>query len=188
VEGASPAPVPSAGCWALREVRRDAIDVVDAQRRIKGGIRRPQEDREIGFLEAPRSGPQAPLVSELDRAAEIYNHMVVDSLDATLAAVADPTRRSILRRLAHGPAAVGELARPFRMSQQAISKHLACLERAKLVAKRRRGRLHICTLNPAPLKEVADWTDEYRRFWEANFERLDDLLVEMKIRAKRKRS
>lgn len=104
----------------------------------------------------------------------------------TLAAVADPTRRSILRRLAGGPAAVTDLARPFRMSQQAVSKHLACLERARLIEKRRRGRLHICTLKPEPLKEVAEWTAGYRRFWEARFRNLDALLDEMKKKERKR--
>jgi DNA-binding transcriptional ArsR family regulator len=110
--------------------------------------------------------------------------MVVDSLDATLAAVADPTRRAILLRLAQGPAAVGDLAAPFRMSQQAVSKHLACLERARLIQKRRKGRLHVCSLRPAPLKQVALWTEGFRRFWEESYDRLDDLLVEMKVQRK----
>ena len=133
------------------------------------------------------AAPQAPSFRPLDRAAVIYNHVVVGSLDLTLAAVADPTRRSILRRLAAGPRAVGDLARRYRMSQQAVSKHVACLARARLISKRRRGRLHICSLNPAPLKEVARWTEGYRRFWEASFDRLDDLLVEMKARERRKK-
>jgi DNA-binding transcriptional ArsR family regulator len=106
--------------------------------------------------------------------------MVVDALGATLAAAADPTRRAILRRLAHGPATVGEIARPFRMSQQAVSKHLAYLERARLVEKRRKGRLHICELKPEPLKEVAEWAEGYRKFWEERFRNLDTLLEEMK--------
>jgi DNA-binding transcriptional ArsR family regulator len=110
--------------------------------------------------------------------------MVVDSMDATLAAVAHPARRSMLRRLAEGPATVGDLARPFRMTQQAVSKHLACLERARLVRKRRRGRRHICTLAPKPLKEVAFWAEGFRRFWEESYDRLDDLLVELKVRKK----
>src|SRR5262245_17666561 len=110
--------------------------------------------------------------------------MVVDSLDATLAAVAHPARRAILLRLAQGPAAVHDLARPFRMSQQAVSKHLAYLERARLVRKRRRGRQHICTLAPKPLKEVAFWAEGFRRFWEESYDRLDDLLVEMKVKKK----
>lgn len=104
----------------------------------------------------------------------------MDALGATLAAAADPTRRSILRRLAHGPATVSEIARPFRMSQQAISKHLSYLERARLIEKRRKGRLHICTLKPEPLKEVAEWAEGYRKFWEERFRNLDTLLIEMK--------
>jgi DNA-binding transcriptional ArsR family regulator len=110
--------------------------------------------------------------------------MLVDSLSLTLSAVADPTRRSILHRLASGPAAVKDLARPFRISQQAISQHLACLERARLIKKRRDGRLHICTLNPKPLEAVAVWTEEYRRFWEERFQNLDSLLVELKASEK----
>jgi DNA-binding transcriptional ArsR family regulator len=123
----------------------------------------------------------------LDRGPIINNHMVVDSLGLTLAALADPTRRSILNRLALGPLAVADLARPFRMSQQAVSKHLACLERARLIAKRRSGRQHICTLKPRPLKEVAHWAEGFRRFWEESYDRLDDVLVEMKVREKRKK-
>jgi DNA-binding transcriptional ArsR family regulator len=110
----------------------------------------------------------------------------VDSLSATLAAVADPTRRSILRRLADGPAPVRDLVRPFRISQQAISKHIACLQRARLIGKRRDGRLHICTLDPRPLKEVAEWTEEYREFWERRFARLDALLDELQHKDRRK--
>ena len=88
----------------------------------------------------------------LDRGGQTHNHSVVDSLSTTLAAVADPTRRAILRRLASGPAPVRELARPFRISQQAVSKHVAYLERAHLVRKRRDGRLHVCTIDPKPLR------------------------------------
>ena len=98
--------------------------------------------------------------------------MVVDSLSATLAALSDPTRRSILSRLASGPATVGELAEPFRMSQQAVSKHLAYLERARLVEKRREGRSHVCTLRPAPFKEVSELVEHYRVFWEQTLDRL----------------
>ncbi|HEX5135454.1 MAG TPA: metalloregulator ArsR/SmtB family transcription factor [Planctomycetota bacterium] len=104
----------------------------------------------------------------------------MDALGATLAAAADPTRRSILRRLAGGPASVSELARPFRMSQQAVSKHLVHLERARLIEKRRRGRMHICVLRPEPLKELAAWVEGYRQFWETRFRNLDALLQEMK--------
>jgi DNA-binding transcriptional ArsR family regulator len=105
--------------------------------------------------------------------------MVVDSLSATLAALSDPTRRSILSRLAAGPATVGELAGPFRMSQQAVSKHLAYLERAHLVKKRREGRSHVCMLRPVPFKEVADWVEHYRVFWEERFDRLEKYLREL---------
>ncbi len=110
--------------------------------------------------------------------------MVVDTLTATLAALTDPTRRSILDRLAGGPATVGELAEPFRISQQAVSKHLAYLERARLVKKRREGRRHVCTLSPAPFKEVAGWVDHYRRFWEQSFDRLDDYLRDLRDKEK----
>jgi DNA-binding transcriptional ArsR family regulator len=111
----------------------------------------------------------------------------VDSLTRTLAALADPTRRAILHRLVDGPAPVRDLAQPFRISQQAVSKHLAYLEQARLIEKRRDGRLHICTLDPAPLKEVADWTEKYREIWEANFQRLDDLLRELKRKERQER-
>jgi DNA-binding transcriptional ArsR family regulator len=106
----------------------------------------------------------------------------VDALTVTLSAVADPTRRSILDRLKRGPATVGELAEPFRISQQAISKHLAYLERARLIEKRREGRQHICELNSGPLAEVAQWTEQFRRFWEESYERLDSFLVELKAK------
>ena len=125
----------------------------------------------------------------LDIGRLIHNNVVVDTLSTTLAALADPTRRSILHRLAEGPAPVRDLAKPYRMSQQAVSKHIACLESAHLIEKRRDGRLHICTLDPKPLKEVADWAEEYRANWEANFARLDDVLAEMKsIEGKRRRT
>jgi DNA-binding transcriptional ArsR family regulator len=122
----------------------------------------------------------------LDEASTIYNHVVVDTLTATLSALADPTRRSILDRLATGSATVGELAGPFRMSQQAVSKHLAYLERARLVQKRREGRRHVCSLRPAPFEEVASWVGHYRRFWEQSFDRLDDYLRELKDQERRK--
>ena len=131
----------------------------------------------------PRPGqPRRTLENALDSGRRIHNHLVVDSLSTTLAAVADPTRRAILRRLASGPAPVRDLVRPFRISQQAVSKHLACLERARLVRKRRDGRLHICTLDPKPLREVAAWAEEYRRIWEGKFQRLDALLEELKAK------
>jgi len=115
----------------------------------------------------------------VDIAVGIHNHTVVDTLSATLSALSDPTRRSILARLSAGPATVGELAEPFEMSQQAVSKHLAYLERARLVEKRREGRSHVCTLRPAPFKEVAEWVEYYRNFWEQTLDRLDEYLRTM---------
>ncbi len=118
----------------------------------------------------------------------MHNHMVVDTLGTALAALSDPTRRSIVDRLTRGPAPVSELARPFAMSQQAISKHVAYLEHARLIRKRRAGRQHLCTLNPNALRAVAQWAEGYRRVWEENFHRLDTLLDEMKAPRKRTRS
>jgi DNA-binding transcriptional ArsR family regulator len=85
-----------------------------------------------------------------------------------------------MTRLAKGPAPVRDIAKPFRMSQQAISKHIAYLERAQLIEKHRIGRLHVCSIRPQPLKELAEWAEGYRRLWEANYERLDNLLEELK--------
>jgi DNA-binding transcriptional ArsR family regulator len=112
----------------------------------------------------------------------IHNRMVVDRLSLTLAALSDPTRRAILSRLARGQASVNELAEPFRVSQQAVSKHLAYLQRARLIHKRREGRQHFCTLNPGPFDEVVNWLENSRRFWKESFERLDSVLEEMKAR------
>jgi DNA-binding transcriptional ArsR family regulator len=110
----------------------------------------------------------------------IYNHIVVDPLSTTFSALSDPTRRSVVERLTHGPATVNELAEPFSMSQQAISKHLAYLERARLIKKRRQGRQHFCSLDPGAIRQVAIWAESYRRFWEESYERLDALLEEIK--------
>ena len=101
-------------------------------------------------------------------------------LDATFAALADPTRRAILARLAGGEASVAELARPFAMSQPAISKHLRVLERAGLVSRRRQAQRRPRRLEPRPLAEATRWLERYRRYWEGNFQRLDALLDEMK--------
>lgn len=103
----------------------------------------------------------------------------MDSLSATLGALADATRRGILDRLARGPATVGELAGPFRVTQQAVSKHVGVLERARLVTKRRRGRTHVCALRAEPLTDVAALLDRYRRQWEESFDRLDAYLREV---------
>jgi DNA-binding transcriptional ArsR family regulator len=105
--------------------------------------------------------------------------MVVDMLSQTLAALSDPTRREILRRLMPGPSTVNELAAPFSMSQQAVSKHLAYLENAKLIRKMRRGREHFCTLEARAIRQVAHWAEGYRKFWEASHNRLDVLLETM---------
>jgi len=100
-------------------------------------------------------------------------------LSETVAALADPTRRAILARLAAGDAGVMELARPFAMSQPAISKHLKVLERAGLVSRGRRGPSRPCRLQAAPLREVARWTERYRRYWEGSFRRLDRYLGQL---------
>lgn len=99
-----------------------------------------------------------------------------DPLSATFAALADPTRRAILARLAEGEAAVTELAEPFEMSLPAVSKHLKVLERARLIERSRHAQWRPCRLAPEPLKEVADWTERYRRLWEERLDRLDDYL------------
>src|SRR5689334_12269109 len=101
-------------------------------------------------------------------------------LDATFAALADPTRRAILARLAAGEASVSELARPFAMSQPAISKHLKVLERAGLISRGRDAQRRPRRLEAKPLADVAGWLEGYRRFWEGSFARLDVLLEEMK--------
>jgi DNA-binding transcriptional ArsR family regulator len=101
-------------------------------------------------------------------------------LDATFAALADPTRRAILARLALGEASVNELAEPFAMSQPAISKHLKVLERAGLISRGRDAQRRPCRIEAAPLGAANGWLENYRRFWEAQFERLDVLLEELK--------
>ena len=103
--------------------------------------------------------------------------MMDDSLSTTFAALADPTRRAILERLARGDATVGELAEPFAMSQPAISKHLSVLERAGLVTKDRDGVRRHCRISATPLRSATTWLEEYRRFWEANLDSLDAYLT-----------
>lgn len=103
-----------------------------------------------------------------------------ERLDAVFAALADPTRRAIVARLARGEASVAELARPFRMSQPAISKHLRVLERAGLVRSGRDAQRRPRRLQPKPLKEMSVWLERYRRLWEGNFHRLDALLETLK--------
>ena len=106
--------------------------------------------------------------------------MIADQLSITFTALADPTRRAILARLATGEASVAELAQPFDMSQPAISKHLKVLEGAGLIARSRDAQRRPCRLTARPLADANEWLERYRRFWEARFERLDDLLEEMK--------
>jgi DNA-binding transcriptional ArsR family regulator len=115
--------------------------------------------------------------------------MNMERLDATFAALADPTRRAILARLARGEASVMELAEPFEMSQPAISKHLKVLERAGLISRGRDAQRRPCRLEAAPLRDVNEWIERYREFWEASFDALDDVLEDLKKkdRAKPKR-
>jgi DNA-binding transcriptional ArsR family regulator len=104
--------------------------------------------------------------------------MAVDQLTRTFAALADPTRRAILARLSEGEATVNELAEPFPISVQAVSKHLKVLERAGLIARGRSAQLRPSRLQGAPLKEAVDWLEAYRRFWQERFDRLDERLSE----------
>ena len=112
----------------------------------------------------------------------VYNQMVMNAtaLDSTFAALADPTRRAILARLAAGEASVGELAAPFAMSQPAVSKHLRVLERAGLISRGRDAQRRPCRLEAPALGVAADWLDALRRHWEESYQRLDALLEEMK--------
>jgi DNA-binding transcriptional ArsR family regulator len=107
-------------------------------------------------------------------------------LDATFAALADPTRRAILARLASGEASVTQLLQPFAISQPAISKHLKVLERAGLISRGQDAQRRPCRLEAKPLADVSVWLERYRQFWEARFQRLDALLDEMKIKEKKR--
>ncbi len=113
--------------------------------------------------------------------------MPPDQLSSTFAALADPTRRAILARLASGEASVTELAAPFQMSMPAVSKHLKVLERAGLVARSREAQWRPCRLEADPLKDIADWVEHYRVFWEQSFDRLDEYLRELKKEKKHDR-
>jgi DNA-binding transcriptional ArsR family regulator len=120
---------------------------------------------------------------------ELYNREVLDvqaeRLDTVFAALADPTRRAIIARLARGEASVMELAQPFAMSQPAISKHIKVLERAGLVSRGRDAQRRPCRLEAAPLRDVTRWLERYRDHWESRFQRLDSLLDELKEKEKR---
>lgn len=108
----------------------------------------------------------------------------VDHLSSTFAALADPTRRAILTRLSAGEASVSDLAKPFRMSLPAVSKHLKVLERARLIERSRRAQWRPCRLRAAPLKDASGWIERYREHWEQSLDRLDDYLREIQGKAK----
>ncbi len=113
----------------------------------------------------------------------LYN-VRTSHLNETFAALADPTRRAILARLASGEAGVMQLAKPFDMSQPAVSKHLKVLERAGLIVRGRKAQSRPCRLRAGPLKEVAEWAERYRRYWEESFERLDAYLGKLQRQEK----
>jgi DNA-binding transcriptional ArsR family regulator len=108
--------------------------------------------------------------------------VAVDQLSSTFAALADPTRRAILARLAEGEATVNELAEPFPVSLQAVSKHLKVLERAGLITRGRTAQLRPSRIDGRPLKDAADWLDHYRAFWDGSFDRLDDHLRDIQAK------
>ena len=111
--------------------------------------------------------------------------MATDHLSSTFAALADPTRRAILARLASGELSVTQLAEPFAMSLPAVSKHLRVLERARLISQGREAQWRPCRLDAAPLKGAADWLEHYRRFWEHSLDRLDGYLQELQAKEKK---
>lgn len=115
-----------------------------------------------------------------------YQQPLPHHLDATFAALADPTRRAILARLAKGAASVNELAEPFAMTQPAISKHLKVLERAGLISRGKDAQRRPRRLEAKPLAEASGWLEGYRQFWEGNFQRLDALLEELKTKEKKR--
>jgi DNA-binding transcriptional ArsR family regulator len=132
---------------------------------------------EIGF-ETIKCGFTACVLLDMHRI--IHNNTVVDILGTLFLALSDPTRRAIIERLTQGSATVNELADPFAVSQQMVSKHIAYLIRANIVVKTKRGRESVCTLKPEAIKVVSDWALEYRRFWDESFDKLDAVLIELK--------
>jgi DNA-binding transcriptional ArsR family regulator len=112
--------------------------------------------------------------------------MASDHLSTTFAALADPTRRAILARLVSGETSVTELAEPFAMSLPAVSKHLKVLERAGLIARGREAQWRPCRIEPGALKQVDDWLERYRRFWDASLDRLDHYLIELQAKEKKR--
>jgi DNA-binding transcriptional ArsR family regulator len=115
----------------------------------------------------------------------VHQEMSAERLNNTFAALADPTRRAILAKLAAGEASVTKLAEPFEMSMPAISKHLKVLERAGLIARGREAQWRPCRLDAGPLKDASAWLEHYRRFWEQSFDRLDDYLRELQMKEKK---
>jgi len=111
--------------------------------------------------------------------------MSADTLSLTFAALSDPTRRAILKRLAGGERSVTELARPFKISLPAVTKHLKVLQRAGLISQGREAQRRPCKLEAAPLKDAADWVEQYRRFWDERLDRLEDYLREIQEEEKR---
>lgn len=111
--------------------------------------------------------------------------MQTDSLSATFSALADPTRRAILARLASGEKSAGELAKPFSISQPAITKHLKVLERAGLIERSRRAQWRPCRLKAAPMREASDWIEQYRTFWEERLDRLEEYLQEIQAKGEK---
>jgi DNA-binding transcriptional ArsR family regulator len=110
--------------------------------------------------------------------------MATDQLSMTFAALADPTRRAILARLAQGEATVNELAEPFALSLPTVSKHLKVLQQAGLISQGRRAQWRPCRLEAAPLQDVATWAEGYRQFWDESFDRLDEYLQELQVQGK----
>lgn len=113
--------------------------------------------------------------------------MATDQLSMTFSALADPTRRTILSRLSHGESSVSELAEPFDVSMPAITKHLKVLEKAGLIERGRKAQWRPCKLKAEPLKDVSEWINQYKLFWEESFDRLDDYLQEMQSKEKQTR-
>jgi len=110
--------------------------------------------------------------------------MPTDQLSTTFQALADPTRRAILASLTTGEKTVSDLAEPFDMTMPAITKHLKVLEKAKLIERSREAQYRPCRLHPEPLKDIDEWINEYRKFWEASFDRLEDYLKQLQTKAK----
>ena len=129
-----------------------------------------------------RSAPNT--LKQADSHPIIHYLKVVNKLDLSFAALADPTRRAMVMKLTLGPVCIHDLTERFSLSQQMISKHVACLVRAQIVVKQRRGRESICTLRPAAIKAVAEWALDVRRLWEESFDKLDAVLLEMKNKEK----